>query len=220
MNRIMTGLAALLVTVSVGAEEKEKVPLEIELPRPLFIGTPKDIRTPNLEKPRETKVRPAFNVPKGSKNVALDAEVVSSDMEPVIGELELVTDGDKEGMDGSYVELGPGKQWVQIDLGQKCLVHALVVWHFHSQARVYRDVVVQVASDPDFIMDVRTVFNNDHDNSSGIGVGKHKEYIDTYEGRIIDAGGVEGRYVRLYSNGSTAGEMNHYIEVEIYGTEP
>jgi hypothetical protein len=37
-------------------------------------------------------------------------------MEPIIGEVEQVTDGDKEGRDGSYVEFGPGKQYVQIDL--------------------------------------------------------------------------------------------------------
>lgn len=215
------GLAALLLIAgSVSAIAQDKVDLDIELPRPLFIGTPKDIRTPNLETPRKEKERPTFQVPKGSRNVALGKDVLSSDMDPIIGELELVTDGDKQGEEGSYVELGPERQWLQIDLGKAYAIHALVVWHFHSQARVYRDVVVQVASDPDFIMDVHTVFNNDHDNSSGMGVGKHKDYIETYEGRIIDAGGVDGRYVRLYSNGSSSGEMNHYVEVEVHATEP
>ena len=38
------------------------------------------------------------------------------------------------------------------------------------------------------------------------------------EGRLIDCKGVTGRYIRLYSNGSTAGDMNHYVEVEVYGT--
>ncbi|MBP1745211.1 MAG: hypothetical protein H6Q58_2189, partial [Firmicutes bacterium] len=28
---------------------------------------------------------------------------------------------------------------------------------------------------------------------------------------------VNGRYVRLYSNGSTANSYNHYVELEVYG---
>jgi len=134
-----------------------------------------------------------------------------------VGDLEQVTDGDKEGTDGSYVELAPGKQYVQIDLKDACQIYAIVLWHFHSQARVYRDVVIQTAADPDFIMDVQTVYNNDHDNSSGLGVGKDKEYIETYEGRIVPVNGVKARYVRLYSNGNTSNEMNHYVEAEVYG---
>ena len=37
-------------------------------------------------------------------------------------------------------------------------------------------------------------------------------------GRLVKAPeGALGRYVRLYSNGNTANEMNHYIEVEVFG---
>jgi hypothetical protein len=34
---------------------------------------------------------------------------------------------------------------------------------------------------------------------------------------IFDAKGLRGRHVRLYSNGNTANDLNHYIEVEVYG---
>jgi hypothetical protein len=64
---------------------------------------------------------------------------------------------------------------------------------------------------------VRTVFNNDNDNSSGLGIGKDKEYIETFQGRPFIVKGIKARYVRLYSNGSTSSEMNHYVEVEVYG---
>jgi hypothetical protein len=138
-------------------------------------------------------------------------------MEPVIGELSFVTDGKKSGEDGYYVELGPGLQWVQIDLDKTDTLAAIVIWHYHSQARVYRDVVVQVSDDKDFINGVTTLFNNDHDNTSGLGVGKDKEYIETYEGKLVDAKGVKARYVRLYSSGNTSNDMNHYVEVEVYG---
>ena len=85
------------------------------------------------------------------------------------------------------------------------------------EARVYHDVVVQVADDPDFIKDVQTVFNNDFDNSSGLGIGKDREYIEDSIGKLIDAKGVKGRYVRLYSKGNTSNDQNHYIEVEVFG---
>ncbi len=143
-------------------------------------------------------------------------------MAPIIGELNLVTDGDKDGSDGSYVELAPGKQWVQIDLEAPADIYALVVWHYHAEGRVYHDVIVQVADDPDFTQGVKTVFNNDFDNSSGLGIGKQLEYIEDYRGKVIDAKNeqgqpVRGRYVRLYSNGNTSNDQNHYIEVEVYG---
>ena len=77
-------------------------------------------------------------------------------------------------------------------------------------------MVVQVADDPDFTQDVKTVYNNDKDNSSGLGVGTDKEYFETYEGRLMDAKGVEGRYVRLYSKGSTYSALNRYTEVEVW----
>lgn len=198
------------------AAETERQPLVIELPKPKFVGTPRNIRSANLERPTG-KARPPFLAPKGVENVALDMEVTASDEEPIIGDAELITDGDKEAEDGCFVEFGPGKQWVQIDLEESMPLYAVVIWHFHSQATVYHDVVVQLSDDPDFVGEVHTIFNNDHDNSSGLGVGEDKEYIETYEGKLIDAGGIEAQYVRLYSNGSTSNDRNHYIEVEVYG---
>ena len=210
------GLPAAAQEAGEQTTETELAPLPIVLPKAMFVGTPRDIRSPNLEKVTGKK-RPPFLAPKGAQNVAFEKEVSASDEEPIIGELEMVTDGDKEAPEGSFVEFGPGVQWVQIDLGETCEIYAIVVWHYHAQARVYRDVVVQIADDPDFIENVRTLFNNDHDNSSGLGVGKQKEYIETNEGRLFDAKGAKARYVRLYSNGNNGNELNHYIEVEVYG---
>ena len=203
--------APLGTTAAVGTQ-----PLELKLPKPLFVGTPKNIKSTNLEKPLVGK-RPVYQVPAGTVLLSAGKKVTSSDAAPIIGSLELVTDKDKEAGDGSIVELAPGKQYVQIDLGKPAQIAALVVWHYHQDARVYRDVVVQVAEDPDFIMGVTTVFNNDDDNSSGLGAGKDKEYLETYEGKLIDGKGAKGRYVRLYSNGNTSNDANHYIEVEVYG---
>ncbi|MFW6129195.1 MAG: hypothetical protein ACOC6P_02990 [Candidatus Aminicenantaceae bacterium] len=195
----------------------EKVVLKLELPKPMFVGTPKNIRSPNLER-ITGKSRKPFYVPKGTKLLSLNKPVSTSDIEPVIGEIGYVTDGKKSGEEGYYVELGPGVQYVQIDLENTAQLYAILIWHYHRQARVYRDVIVQVSNDPDFVAEVKTVYNNDHDNSSGLGIGREKEYIETYEGRLINPRGVTGRYIRLYSNGNTSNDMNHYVEVEVYGT--
>ncbi len=198
-------------------QNQEKELLKLELPKPMFVGTPKNIRTPNLER-ITGKPRGPFYVPKGTILLSMEKVVTSSDYEPVIGDLEFVTDGEKTGEDGYYVELGPSVQWVQIDLGQSYSLHAVLIWHFHSQARVYRDVAIQVSDDPDFIEGVQTIYNNDHDNSAGIGIGRDKEYIETSDGRLIDPRGVTARYIRLYSRGNTSNERNHCVEVEVYGT--
>jgi hypothetical protein len=195
---------------------EQLIPLDIKLPRPMFIGTPTNMAVPNLEKPLG-KPRPAFLVPPGTGNVAFQKPVTGSDEEPIIGELAMVTDGDKEAAEGSYVELGPRVQYVTIDLKSRHAIFALVVWHFHKQAVVYHDVIVQIADDPDFVSNVRTVFNNDIDNTAGRGVGGDMSYIETAEGKLMDAKGAQGRYVRLYSRGNSANELNHYTEVEVFG---
>lgn len=194
----------------------QTAPLPLELPKPFFVGTPAPVQLPNLEKPKGDR-RPPFLAPVGVRNIALGATVTSSDEQPVIGELSYVTDGEKSGADGTFVELGPGPQWVQVDLGRSAELFAIVVWHYHAQPRAYHDVVVQISDDPKFEKGVRTLFNNDHDNSLGLGRGAEPAYIETYEGRLIDAKGAKARYVRLRSNGNTSDELNHYIEVEVFG---
>jgi len=61
---------------------------------------------------------------------------------------------------------------VTIDLESKCTIYAILVWHYLKEARAYADVVVQVADDPDFIGDVRTLFNNDRTNAAGQGIAR------------------------------------------------
>ncbi|MHC5056706.1 MAG: hypothetical protein ACYTKD_18620 [Planctomycetota bacterium] len=212
------GAAEVTADAAKPAGAMAEIPLT--LPKPAFIGTPKMLPPGvNLKRSEEgdDKPRPPFMAPADVKNVALGKAVACSDEEPIIGDPEQVTDGDKEAGDGSYVEFGPGTQHVTLDLGEKHEVFAVVVWHYHGDPRVYHDIIVQVADDPDFITGVKAIFNNDHDNSSGLGLGKNYEYFETREGLLVDAGGVETRYIRLYSNGSTVDEMNRYAEVEVYG---
>jgi len=214
-NKVVVAIwmVGFLTGLSMGQELK---PIVIKLPKPMFVGTPQNLSVANLEKPLG-KPREPFLAPAGTANVAFQKPVTSSDMAPVIGELDMVTDGDKEAADGSYVELGPFVQHVTIDLKGRYTIYAVVLWHFHKQPCIYNDVIVQIADDPQFKTGVATIFNNDHDNSSKLGAGKDKNYVETAEGKLIDAKGVEGRYVRCYSNGNSNNDLNHYIEVEVYG---
>ncbi|MDQ8188650.1 hypothetical protein QEH53_23920, partial [Pelagicoccus sp. SDUM812002] len=127
---------------------------------------------------------------------------------PIIGELELVTDGDKESEEGYFVELAQGPQWVRIDLEEEATIYGLGLWHFHTQKRAYVDVVVQLSSDESFESGVTTVFNTDHDNSLGFGAGKDMAYVETNKGKLVGAKETKARYVRLYSDGNTSNEMN------------
>ena len=194
------------------------VPVELVLPKPMFVGTPANIKVANLEK-APSGPRPPFLAPPGTKNVALGKSISGSDEEPIIGELDYITDGDMEAADGSYVELGPFVQHVTIDLEAVHDIYQILFWHYHKQGRVYFDVVVQVADDPDFVDNVKTVFNNDIDNSAGFGVGTDEHYLEKHEGKLIDVlnQGIKARYVRLYSNGNTCNDLNHYIEVAVFG---
>ncbi|MHC4154031.1 MAG: hypothetical protein ACYST6_03760 [Planctomycetota bacterium] len=196
---------------------QQLVPLDIKLPRPVFGETPPNLQSlPNLEEV-SSKPREPFYAPVGTTNVALGKPVTSTDKEPIWGDLGLVTDGDKEATDGSYVELGPSLQSITIDLGAPHYIYAILFWHYHKQPQYYFDVVVQVADEADFLVNVRMLFNNDDDNSSGLGIGTDMNYVETYEGRLVDARGTRARYVRLYSNGNNNNDLNHYTEVEVFG---
>jgi hypothetical protein len=220
-------LGLVLCAGVAGAQEKkdgDKVEVKLELPKMVFAGTPKAIPPNTTVQPPRKGPREPLLAPAGTKNIALNKKVTSSDNDPVVGNLDMVTDGQKEGTEGNWVELGPDIQWVQIDLGKESTVYGILVWHQHADPRVYRDVVFQVSNDPEFKKDVVTVYNNDQDNSAKLGAGKDFEYFEAAEGLLVDTqktnkDGVKGRYVRLYSKGSTADDQNHYTEVEVFGTQ-
>ncbi len=197
--------------------EVERVPLPIELPEPAFLGTPAHLMRAGLRLEEDApERRPAFLAPAGVRNVARGKPVTSSDPFPIIGSLDLVTNGEKGARDGDYVELGFGAQWVQVDLAKEYDIYAIVFWQRHDQPIVYRAVIVQVSNDPKFEEDVTTLFNNDHDNSSGHGVGEDYQFVSNHEGKLVDAGGVRARHVRIQSAGNTLDDFNHFTEVEVW----
>jgi hypothetical protein len=202
-----------------GADGEELVALPLELPKPALVGTPKDVDDPQyagVEKVSD-KRRPVPKVPKGTTNLALHKTVTSNAKSCFSGELPMITDGNKEATEDSVVEIKGKPCWVQIDLEASHELSYICIWHYHREWDVVHHVIVQVSDDPKFETGVTTLFNNDKSNKEGFGEGANLEYWETYEGKLIPANGVKGRYVRLYSNGDTIDKLNRYTEVEVYG---
>ena len=212
-STLLTLIATALVPL---AQAADTIPLTTTIPPEKIEGTPIEIKVPNL-KPAASKA-PQIQVPAGTSLLSKGKPVTASDDFPIIGDLPYITDGEKEAGEGYFLELANGLQWVQIDLEQEAAIQALWVWHYHSQRRAYHDIVIQISNDPAFATGVTTVFNNDFDNSSSLGTGSDAPYIETQYGLLVPVAGVKGRYIRLYSQGNTSNDMNHYIEVEVFGS--
>ncbi|RBP40602.1 hypothetical protein DES53_108309 [Roseimicrobium gellanilyticum] len=204
-------------------------PEQLELMRPAyprahFVSGPLSgevYMLPNLEMwdGEVTKMRLNFLVPKGTRDVARGKKVTGSDPTPE-GDYAQFTDGIAVGNDTSAVQLDPGTQWIQVDLGERCHVWKVLLWRHYLPRVVCHDLIVQVSDDATFTKGVTTIFNNDHDNSSGLGVGQDVAYMETNHGRLIDGCEAEaaGRYVRFYGRGSSNDLWNQFVEVSIYGT--
>jgi hypothetical protein len=191
------------------------VPLKLKLPAAVDAGTPKNI-PPGSTVELNAKPPPPLLVPKDAVNVAPGKKISSSDKNATASDLAKLSDGDKEAEESSILLLHRGLQWVQFDLGVPHEIFALVVWHAFDTHKIYRSVIVQVADDADFTQNARTLFNNDRENTAGLGIGADRQYFESNEGKIIDAKGARARFVRLYSNGNSDSRMNEYTEVEIY----
>ena len=199
----------------IAADSAEKEALKLQLPEPTHKGTPVDLPVgPNIE-PNSDKQPPAFMIAKGAKLVS-DGKPVTSSVNPYTGELTQITDGKKEAMDYDTVEMKKGSQWVQVDLGEAFAIQAIAIWHDHRFIQVVHDVIVQVSDDPEFKTGVTTLYNNDTDNSSGLGIGTDREYFERHFGRVFDGKGTKGRYVRGYTKGNHMSPVNGWQEIEVY----
>lgn len=210
---VATALAATWLAASTAAAETQ--PLVIKFPAHTPKGTPEDIPAGSGIEPLSDKAPKPLDVPKGVVNVA-KGKTVTASVEPYLGNLAQVTDGDREPFDEQAIEMKKGVQWVQVDLGQSFEIHAVAMWHDHRYIQAFRDVILQVSDDPEFKTGVTTLYNNDQDNSAGLGVGTDREYFELEFGRVVPAKGVKARYVRGYTRGSTLSAVNSWQEIEVY----
>jgi hypothetical protein len=215
MPKFLLALAVAACAALSTVRAADTVPLAIKLPAHTAKGTPEDLPTgPNIEPPPKTAPAP-IQVPAGVENVALHKKVTSS-VAPYSGEVTQITDGKREPFDEDVVEFKKGTQWVQVDLEKSDAIYAIAMWHDHRVLQAFHDVVVQISDDPEFKNGVTTVYNNDTDNSSKLGVGTDREYFELEYGRIIPVKGVKGRYVRAYTKGSSLSAINCWQELEVY----
>ena len=214
-NLILFSAAA----VAFSAFAADMVAIKFDIPGPVSSGTPKEIKSDNLEPdPGPGKLRAPIMVPAGfDKKLTTEDTPVTVSEEAVTGDNEFVVDGDKTPDITSMLYLPGGTQWVQLDLGAEKTVSAVCVWHDQGDDRVYKDVIVQLSNDAKFAEGVTTIFSNDHDNSAGLGKGTDKEYRERNDGRPICGKMTKARYVRCYSAGSTSDPGNNYVEIEVFG---
>jgi hypothetical protein len=207
---------AFLFVTSIRAEDtKATVPLTLKFPLHTLKGTPADLPSgPNIEPPSD-KAPPPVKVPQGVTNVAAGKSVTSS-VPPFSGALSQITDGNREPNDEDAVEFKKGTQWVQVDLGKSFEIHAIAMWHDHRYVQVTRDAILQISDDPEFKSGVTMVYNNDTDDSSGLGVGTDREYFELEWGRVVPVKGIKARYVRGYSKGNNQDVVNCWQEIEVY----
>jgi hypothetical protein len=208
-----------LTVIALGAGQLQAaeatVPLKIKLPAHTTKGTPEDLPIgAHIEPPPKTAPAP-IQVPNGVKNVAAGKKVTSS-VNPYTGELAQITDGQREPLDEDVVEFKKGTHWVQVDLGEPYAIHAIAMWHDHRLLQAFHDVVLQLSDDPEFKTGVTTLYNNDTDNSSKLGVGTDREYFELEYGRVVPVKGVKARYVRGYTKGSSLSAINCWQEIEVY----
>jgi hypothetical protein len=109
-----------------------------------------------------------------------------------------------------------------VDLGRPCTIYGVCVWHYYKNPVIYNDVIVQASDDEHFTQNVRMLFNNDHDDSSGLGAGSDTAYFSRWWGELVDTRGrdylgITARFVRVYTNGGAAGEDTRIVEIAVYG---
>lgn len=171
---------------------------------------------------------PPVMVPAGSDvNIALGRPVRSLCGAPIIGSLDMITDGDFRPYCTNVVEIGPEHTWIEIDLGAEHVIHGLHIFrHSLRLTDAYRATVIEIDSTP--MPDGATVregrrtgtilHNSDDLNALGFGRGRHLAYRETHHGRFFRVNGVRGRYVRIHSNGDNNDPLTRYHEVKVYGT--
>ncbi|MBQ2713021.1 MAG: chitobiase/beta-hexosaminidase C-terminal domain-containing protein, partial [Clostridia bacterium] len=104
--------------------------------------------------------------------------------------------------------------WAIIDLGATYTVEGVGTQFWNDWA--FSDVVIQIANNADF-SDAYTVFNNDSDNSLGLGKGKGVGYVEVYtELQKFSCPERPARYVRATA---TANGYSLFSRIEVYGRE-
>ncbi|MGB3749455.1 MAG: putative Ig domain-containing protein [Rhodanobacter sp.] len=146
----------------------------------------------------DATITPAIGV-----NVALHKSVsVSSPLSwNGIPDLAVVVDGDVSSINRYVNPTAGGTQWVQVDLGAKYMISQVKVWHYYADGRKYHNNRTEVSVDG-------AAWTTIYDSAvSG-------EFSESLSGQTIGFSLRAVRYVRNSTNGSTANNGSHWIEIQ------
>jgi hypothetical protein len=204
--------------------------------------TPEQVGEPFDLPPSEA---PTLKLPSGSTNLAYGRSITTNFPDPIMGQLDMITDGNKGVLtysdgrlryidaDNCYVEFSPsihsmsgdeftklGPRFVQFDFQESNFFDAIWIWAGYRDHGydVVRKLVIQISQDPKFATNPTTVFNCDTDNSLGFGLGSDRPFASSRFGKLIRIKPTLGRYVRIWCNGSVMfPRETRLVEIEIYG---
>jgi hypothetical protein len=143
LTRITLAAASLLIGAALGKRAGAETGATADrfAEAACLLGTPRAIsKVPNLEKAHWASLDRRFLAPAGNRECgAGQGPFTSSATEPAVGDLEMITDGNKAGTDGTYVELGPGRSVGGHRPEAEFNLYAITVWHYHKQgARLFQ----------------------------------------------------------------------------------
>lgn len=136
-------------------------------------------------------------------NVALNKTVTSVGGVPEANPITYVTNGDITS--ANYYGMVDSLSYVQIDLGTLYGINQITVWHYYLDSRIYNSTKTQVSANG---VDWITIFDS---AVSGT-------YTETASGKISTITPIAVRYIRDYTNGSSANISNHWVEIQAQGT--
>lgn len=109
--------------------------------------------------------------------------------------------------------------YIQVDLGKVSDVESINLYRYWNDGRIYNGTVIAL-SETEAFDNLVIVYNSDAENVHGLGVGKDSTYKETEAGKEIKLEEVtKARYVRVYMHGSSAGDTNHIVELEVIGKQ-
>ncbi|TLS50664.1 hypothetical protein FE782_18335 [Paenibacillus antri] len=145
--------------------------------------------------------------------------------------LSILTDGVRTTSEYALISTSSGAKYVQVNLGEPHSITKVNLLNDYNpdSPRIGKDIVVQLSNDPTFATGVTTVYNNDTDNSAGLGAGSDPEYTEPSSGAgltVTLGAPITAQYVRYWANGHTRTQTSAYnavntpVEVEVYARLP
>lgn len=104
-----------------------------------------------------------------------------------------------------YYTIGAGLQSITVDMGASYGVSKITLWHYFADNRIFNNTKTEVSADG---VNWTTVYDS---SISGT-------YVETADGKTITFPARNIRYIRDWSNGSSADSNNHWIEVKAFET--